>query len=124
MDEEDQGHRILGCFEPPAHRQRPDFRTPRAEMLVTPVKAPKANAYAERWVQTVRAECLDWLLIVGRGPWGVRSRLIIAGHRLSAGPLGRGRPGRGPGRRCPVPPWAAANATRPSPSAHRYAGGR
>jgi hypothetical protein len=36
-------------------------------MLVTPVKAPKANAYAERWVQTVRAECLDWLLIVGRG---------------------------------------------------------
>ena len=30
MDEEDQGHRILGCSEPPAHRQRPDFRTPRA----------------------------------------------------------------------------------------------
>jgi putative transposase len=36
-------------------------------MLVTPVKAPKANGYAERWVQTVRAECLAWLLIVGRG---------------------------------------------------------
>ena len=29
MDKEDQGHRILGCSEPPAHRQRPDFRTPR-----------------------------------------------------------------------------------------------
>jgi len=36
------------------------------KVLVTPVQAPKANAYAERWVRTVRAECLDWLLVVGR----------------------------------------------------------
>jgi putative transposase len=43
------------------------FRSDGAEVLVTPVQAPRANAYAERWVRTVRAECLDWLLIVGRG---------------------------------------------------------
>ena len=43
------------------------FRSEGAEMLVAPVQAPNANAYAERWIRTVRAECLDWLLIVGRG---------------------------------------------------------
>jgi putative transposase len=35
-------------------------------VLRTPVRAPKANAYAERWVQTVRAGCLDWTLVLGR----------------------------------------------------------
>jgi putative transposase len=43
------------------------FRSEDAEVLLTPVQAPNANAFAERWIGTVRAECLDWLLIVGRG---------------------------------------------------------
>jgi len=38
-----------------------------AEVLLTPVQAPNANAHAQRWIRRVRAECLDWLLIVGRG---------------------------------------------------------
>ena len=43
------------------------FRSEGTEVLITPVRAPNANAYAERWIRTVRAECLDWLLIIGRG---------------------------------------------------------
>ena len=35
-------------------------------MIKVPVRAPKARAHAERWVGTVRRECLDRLLIVGR----------------------------------------------------------
>jgi putative transposase len=36
------------------------------QIIKTPIQAPNANAYAERWVRTVRQECLDWLLIWGR----------------------------------------------------------
>jgi putative transposase len=34
-----------------------------AETIVTPVRSPKANAFAERWVRTVRQDCLDHVLV-------------------------------------------------------------
>jgi transposase InsO family protein len=35
-------------------------------IIRTPIHTPNANAYAERWVRTVRNDCLDRLLILGR----------------------------------------------------------
>ena len=42
------------------------FTSEGLRVIRTPVRAPQANAYAKRWVGTVRRECLDWILIFGR----------------------------------------------------------
>jgi putative transposase len=40
------------------------FRTEKIEIVRTPFRAPQANGVAERFVRTVRTECLDWFLIL------------------------------------------------------------
>jgi putative transposase len=42
------------------------FASEGIRILRTPVGAPRANAFAERWVGTVRRELLDRMLIMGR----------------------------------------------------------
>jgi putative transposase len=34
-------------------------------VIKTPVQSPRTNSYAERFVGTLRRECLDHMLIVG-----------------------------------------------------------
>jgi len=42
------------------------FQSEGITVIRTPVQAPNANAHAERWIGSVRRECLDRLLIFSR----------------------------------------------------------
>ncbi len=41
------------------------FRSENVTIIRTPVRAPNANAFAERWVRSVRQECLDKIVVLG-----------------------------------------------------------
>ena len=50
-----------GCFGASFNRRVASLGI---NQIRTPVKSPKANAIAERWVRTIRNECLDHRLIM------------------------------------------------------------
>jgi putative transposase len=85
------------------------FRSEGVNVIQTPVRAPRANAYAERFVRTVRTECLDWLLIVGRRHLEHVLRIYIQHYN-------RERPHRGLALQ---PPQAPQPKLPPSGQVHR-----
>ncbi len=74
-------------------------------IILTPFRAPRANAVAERWVRTVRRECLDWMLVFGRRHLEHVLREYVAHYNAS-------RPHRGLGLRAPDAPHGSS---RPAP---------
>jgi transposase InsO family protein len=74
------------------------------EAVKIPPRAPKANAYAERWVRTVRTECLDWILVWNRRHLEHVLTQYVAHYNTA-------RPHRGINLDVPVPP------AQPTPAA-------
>jgi putative transposase len=84
------------------------LRSEGVRIIETPIQAPRANAFAERWVRTVRAECLDWILVLGR-------RHLEQVLRSYAAHYNGRRPHRGlelktPNSRSVPAPWPAEGA--------------
>ena len=52
-------HQIYGAFDT-------IFRSEGMKIIRTPVQAPNANSYAERWIRSARSECLDKIIIVNQ----------------------------------------------------------
>jgi hypothetical protein len=66
-----------------------------------PPRAFRANAYAERWVASARAECLDWILI--RNPAHLQQVMTIYTEHDN-----RSRPHRSLDLQAPIPPGVPA----------------
>jgi transposase InsO family protein len=80
------------------------FASAGVETVKIPPRAPRANAYAERWVRTVRAECLDWTLV-----WNRRHLQRVLTAYLEH--YNTGRPHRGINLDVPMPaPMATVTA--------------
>ena len=92
-----------------AGRSTTVLRSEGMRVIRTPIRAPNANAHAERVIETMRAECLDWTLILGR-------RHLDRTLRTYAEHYNRGRPHRALGLASPL---AEASITVPVPVSPR-----
>ena len=72
------------------------FASESIEVIRTPAQAPNANAYAERVIRSVRAECLDHLLILNQAQLTFVLRRYIAYYNHC-------RPHQGLGQALPAP---------------------
>jgi putative transposase len=71
------------------------FAAEGVEVIRTPYRAPNANAHAERWIRSARAECLDHLLIAGEA----HLRRVLAAY---VDYYNQARPHQGLDQCCPV----------------------
>ena len=85
------------------------FATEGVEVIRTPYRAPNANAHAERWIRSARAECLDHLLIANEA----HLRRVLAEYVTY---YNQARPHQGLAQRCPV---ALATPARDGPVCRR-----
>ena len=83
------------------------FHSQGIRVIKAPVRAPKARAHAERWVGTVRRECLDRLLILGRRHLALVLREYTAHYNEP-------RPHRSLAQRPPLAPPTATDERPPA----------
>jgi hypothetical protein len=86
------------------------FQAAGVEVLLTPPQAPRANAYAERWVRTVRRECLDRILIYNTRHLLTVQREYLAHYNQHRPHQARGQ--RPPDRETLPPPVTDLDARR------------
>jgi putative transposase len=97
------------------------FASEGIEIIETPVRAPKANAFAERFVRTARAECLDRLLILNRGHLERVLRIFVDHYRPHCSlNLAPPQPSAGKLRGLPLPTAAIESRDRLGGLIHEY----
>ena len=58
--------------------------------IMLPAKSPNLNAYAERWVRSVKQECLSKLILFGEGPLQRTLSQFTAHYHLERNHQGKG----------------------------------